>query len=173
MVTLILAALLGIGAPQKVEKVAFSFSGAQYAHRYTKDNLHEYTPKGKPDLKSWTEMVTINDYPSVKTGEDLAKSANSVLETYKDHKAVVVRTDSVPRTAKKEAEHLIVVMFTTPGFIETAFARFLIAGGIGHSVVYSHRVYGKKAGDAMSNWLLKQGEKCEKALMAMPTVPKH
>ncbi|MEQ1932898.1 MAG: hypothetical protein ABL962_03325 [Fimbriimonadaceae bacterium] len=173
MIALSLSIMLGSAVSQKAEKVAFSFNGAQYVHRYTKDNLHEYTPKGKPDLKSWTDMVTINDYPSVKTGEDLAKSANSVLETYKEHKAVVVRTDSVPKTPKKEAEHLIVVMFTTPSFIETAFARFVIADGYGHSVVYSHRVYGKKAGDAMSAWLLTHGEKSEKALMAMPTVPKR
>ncbi len=153
------------------EKVSFTFAGAGYVHRYSKDNLHEYTPNGKPDLKSWADMVTINDYPSVKTGDDLAKSANSVLETYKDHKAVVVRTNSLPRTDKREAEHLIVVLFPTPDFIEAAFARFVIVGGQGHSVVYSHRIYGKKAGPAMSTWLQKSGESTEKALMAM-SLPK-
>jgi hypothetical protein len=51
MVTFTLALMLGVS--QRAEKAAFSFDGTQYVHRYTKDNLHEYTPKGKPDLKSY------------------------------------------------------------------------------------------------------------------------
>jgi hypothetical protein len=115
-------------------------------------------------------MVTLNDYPSVKTGEDLARTANSILGTYKEHKAVVVRTNSVARTREKEAEHLIVVAFPSG---EVAFARLLISAGQGHSIVYSHQISGKKAGDAMNQWLSQKGETIEKALMAMPTVPKH
>ncbi|MEQ1821116.1 MAG: hypothetical protein ABL949_01260 [Fimbriimonadaceae bacterium] len=172
MVALFVAVMFGGGASFDEEKVAFSFNNVGYVHRYAKDNLTEFTPKGQADLKAWKDMLTINDYPHVKTGEDLAKSANSVLETYKRNKAVVVRTDSVPRTAAKEAEHLVVVMFPTPNFIEAAFARFVIVDGKGLSIVYSHRIYGKKAGDDMSKWLLKNGEKVEKVLMAMP-VPKH
>lgn len=173
MVAAVVAVLFAGTIVQKAEKPALTFNGVQYLHRYSKDNLHEYTPKSQPDLKSWTDMVTINDYPSVKTGEDLAKNANSVLEAYKGQKAMVVKTDSVPRTAKKEAEHLIVVLFPRTDFIEAAFARFVIVDGKGYSIVYSHRVNGKKAGDAMSKWLQANGPVCEKALMAIPAVPKH
>lgn len=173
MVALPIAMFLGIMPIHASAKPSLTFSGVEYIHRYTKGNLNEYTPKAQSDLKTWTDMVTINDYANVKSGEDLAKSANSVLDTYKAQKAMVVKTDSVPRSAKKEAEHLIVVMFPRPTFIETAFARFLIVDGKGYSIVYSHRVYGKKAGDAMSKWLLKNGDSTESALMKMPTVPKH
>lgn len=173
MVALALAVMTGHTLIQKAEKVAFSYNGLSYVHRYSKNNLHEYTPKGKPDLKTWADMVTINDYATVKTGDDLAKIANSVLGRYQDQKAMVVKTDSVPRTAKKEAEHLIIVLFPRPEFIEASFARILMSDGKGASVVYSHRIYGKKAGNAMSTWLKANGEKNEKALMAMPEVPKH
>lgn len=96
-----------------------------------------------------------------------------MLETYKAAQAKVVRINSVPRTASKAAEYFIVVLFPRPTFIEASFARFVMSGGVGASIVYSHRIYGGKVGDAMSKWLLANGEKTEKALMAMPSVPKH
>lgn len=156
----------------QTETVAFTFNGLSYVHRYSRGTLHEFTPKGQKDLTKWTEMVTVNVYGDVKDGEGLASKANAVLENYKANKAMVVRTDSVPRTPTRPAEHLIVVLFPQPQFIEAAFARFRMADGKGVSVVFSHRVYGTKAGDAMSAWLQKNGEKVEKALMAMKSVPK-
>lgn len=163
MIGLSFVMLLGF---QKAAKPSITFQGVQYIHRYTKGNLHEYTPKGQQDLKNWTDMVTINDYPKVKTGEGLAQSANSVLETYKANKATILNTNSVPRTEKKEAEHLVVALFPRLNFYEVSFARFKLTNGKGGSVVYSHRIYSKKAGDAMSKWLQKNGEAYEKALMA-------
>lgn len=169
---LTLGCLIVAAASVTLEKPSFSFNGLTYVHRYTKDNLHEYTPKAQTDLNKFTDMVTINDYPSVKTGEDLAGTANKVLSAYQDQKAVVVRTNSVPRTAKKEAEHFIAVLFGRPDFVEASFARFAMSGGKGLSIVYSHRLYGKKASDEMSKWIGSNGEKIEKALMSMP-IPKH
>ncbi|MBC8063550.1 MAG: hypothetical protein H7Y17_01870 [Chlorobia bacterium] len=154
-------------------KPNFTFGKQTYVHRYTKGNLLEFTPKAQSNLKKWTDMVSINDYPDARDGDGLAGKANAVLENYKAAKAVIVKTDSKPRTEKKPAEHLIVVLFPQPDFIEAAFARFVMNSGVGVSVVYSHRIYGKKAGDAMSKWLLQNGEKYEKELMAMPSVPKH
>jgi len=145
----------------------------EYYHRYTKENLHEFTPKDQPDLKKWTDMVTINDYPHIKDGEGLAKAANGILDAYETKKAIIVRTDSVPRTEKKPAEHLIVAMFPQPNFIEVSFTRLVLEKGVGASLVYSHRIYGAKAGDAMSKWLTANGEKTEKALMTVAAIPKH
>ena len=143
-------------------KAAFSFRKVEYFQRFSKGEMQEYTPKGQTDLNKWTDMVTVNKYKQVKDGEGLASVANQVLETYKANKAIVVRTSSVPRTATKEAEHLVVVLFPRPTFIEAAFTRFVMVGGVGTSVVYSHRIYSKKAGDAMSAWLKKNGEAVEK-----------
>lgn len=172
--SIILPALLALGVPGQTAKTKppVKFNNVQFVRRYSKGNLHEYTPKSQSDLKKWTDMFTINDYPQVRDGEGLASMANGVLENYKGAKAMVVRTNSTPRTATKPAEHLIVVLFPQPTFIEAAFTRLVMNGTTGCSLVYSHRIYGTKAGDAMSTWLKSNGEKIEKALMAMP-VPKH
>jgi len=172
---LIQISMSSIGDPQGGEKgkAAFTFAKHGYYHRYAKDQTHEYTPKGQSDLNKWTDMVTVNGYLDAKDGDGLAAKANAVLENYKAHKAVEVKTDSRPRTATKPAEHLIVVLFPQPTFIEAAFARFVLDKGTGYSVVYSHPIYGAKAGDAMSKWLLANGEKSEKELMAMPSIPRQ
>jgi hypothetical protein len=171
---LFLPLLFFVGSPDSQKpaaKPSFSFNGVGYFHRFSKGNLHEFTPKSQRDLKKFTDMVTVNHYPNIKDGESLAKTANSILETYKANKAMVVRTDSVPRTAAKEAEHLIVVLFPRPTFVEASFCRVALSDGFGKSLVYSHRIYGKKVGNAMSQWLAKSGQKIENALMKM-AVPK-
>jgi hypothetical protein len=157
--------------PSKVGKEVVTFFDVQYVHRWTQSEQHEFTPQGQEDLKSWSDMVTINYYRSVKDGDGLAAVANSVLENYKSHGAKVIRTDSVPRTPTKPAEYLIVVFFGQPEFIEAVFARLKIVDGVGLSVVYSHRKYGKQIGGAMSAWLQKNGPATEKALMGMEKIP--
>jgi len=176
---MLLAAVAGLGlaVSASVPSVLggnFSFRGQTYEARFSKGNLHEFTPKGQTDLKKWADMITRNDYPHVKDGEGLAKAANGVLETYKQNQAVVVNTNSVPRTATKAAEHLIVVIFSRPDFMEAAFARFVMDGKAGASLIYSHRIYGDKVGDAMTEWIKQNGPKVEKELMVLklPTRPK-
>lgn len=151
--------------------IAFSLAGVPYFHRFSKNDLHEYTPAGQLDLNTWKDMVTINRYPMVKNGEALAAAANTVLKNYKAAKGLVVRTASVPRTKDKPAEHLVVVVFSQPGATEAAFARFRMHGGIGTSVVYSHRIYGKNTGNAMSAWLKTNGLNTEKSLMKWNAMP--
>lgn len=160
------------GTDNKPKTAAFSFGGIQYFHRFTKGDQHEYTPLGQEDLKTWTDMVTLLFYPKARDGEALAATANAVLENYKANKAVVVKTDSVPRTRDKQAEHLIVVIFGRPEFIEVAFTRFRMLEGVGSAVVYSHRIYGNKVGEAMSAWLQKNGPTSEKNLMTWDAMPK-
>jgi len=155
-------------------KVAdFSFAAVNYFHRYTNADQHEFTPAGQENLNAWTDMVTLLFYRKVKDGEGLAATANSVLENYKANKAIVVKTDSVPRTKDRPAEHLIVVIFGRPEFIEVAFSRFRMSGGVGSAVVYSHRIYGNKVGDQMSAWLQREGPGREKELMSWDAIPKR
>lgn len=160
------------GAPQKSTMAGFSFGTVKYFHRYTTADQHEFTPAGQEDLKAWTDMVTVLFYRNVRDGEGLAATASAVLENYKANRAVVVRTDSVPRTAAKPAEHLAVVTFGRPEFIEAVFARFKISDGIGTAVIYSHRIYGNKVGDSMSAWLKANGPATEKTLMTWDAMPK-
>jgi hypothetical protein len=172
----VVSGVLPLAAGQKEKIAAFSFSGVEYFHRFTQDDQHEYTPDGQEDLKAWTDMVTILFYRTAKDGEALAATANAVLENYKANKGLVVKTDSVPRARDKPAEHLIVVIFGRPEFIEVAFSRFRMHDGIGGAVIYSHRIYGKRSGDEMNAWLGKNGPTTERDLMkwdAMPKPPSH
>jgi hypothetical protein len=146
-------------------KPAFVFGGAGYLHRWSQNEQHEFTPEGQEDLEKWSDMITINVYPSAHDGDALAAKANAVLENYKSHKGRVLRTNSVPRTPDQPAEHFIAVVFGRPNFIEVAFARFKLLESVGCSIVYSHRIYGEKVGDQMSAWLNDNGPKVEKMLM--------
>lgn len=167
-----LQAISALGADKEEKEEAFSMADVKYYHRFTEKDLHEYTPEGQEDLKTWKDMVTINYYPMVKDGEALASIANGVLENYKKAKALIVRTDSVPRTKEKEAEHLAVAVFMRPEFAEIAFARVRMHEGVGTSVVYSHSIYGKDIGNEVSEWLKKNGAATEKALMKWDSMPK-
>lgn len=159
------------GTDKNEKAAAFSLADVKYFHRFTNDDQHEYTPNGQEDLNAWTDMVTIQIYRKAKDGEALAATANAVLENYKANKATVVKTASVPRTKDKPAEHLIIASFDRPEFNEVAYARFRMHDGTGTAVIYSHRIYGKKAGTEMSAWLEKNGAGVEKNLMKWNSMP--
>lgn len=152
-------------------KPDFVFRDVEYFHRWSKDEQHEFTPEKQEDLEKWSDMITVNGYPNVDDGDGLAATANAVLENYKSHQARVLKTDSVPRTPDRPAEHLIAVVFGRPNFIEVAFARFKLMDGKGCSFVYSHRIYGEKIGDQTSAWLSANGPEIEKALMEWKSMP--
>lgn len=158
------------GAAQKGadtgSKMTVNFNQTEYLHRWSQNGLHEFTPPGQEDLAKWTDMLSVNFYPQVTDGDGLARVANQVLETYKAEKGIVLRTDSVPRTSERPAEHLIAVVFGRPTFLEAVQARFELVNGQGVSIIYSHRIYGKAAGPEMSAWLKAHGAAVEKALMA-------
>ena len=158
------------GDPSKKNQMTLSFRGTDYVHRWSKNGQNEFTPRSESDLSKWNDMITVNVHEKVATGEQLADVANRVLGNYQQH-GKILRTDSKPRAADKPAEHLIVAALGDPNFIEAAFARLVLVNGVGNVVVYSHRVYGKAAGPAMSEWLKANGEQVEKALMAWDKVP--
>lgn len=152
-------------------KAAFMFGGVGYFHRWSENDQHEFTPTGQDNLEKWSDMITINVYPSAHDGDALAVKANAVLENYKNHGGRVLKTNSIPRTADRPAEHFIAVVFGRPNFLEAAFARFKMVEDVGCSIVYSHRIYGEKVGDQMSKWLNNNGPKMEKMLMAWNNIP--
>ena len=149
---------------------AISFGGMEYAHRWSKDGQNEFTPQSDSDLDRWRDMITINVHGAVGNGDQLAGVANKVLSNYQTH-GKIVRTDSKPRTAERPAEHLIVAVLGNPAFLEAAFARCVLVDGAGVVVVYSHRVYGKQAGEAMGEWLKTNGPSLEKTLMTWDKMP--
>ena len=152
-------------------KQTLVFRDVSYFYRWSKNDQTEFTPEKQEDLNKWTDMMTVNGYPGVGDAEHLAATANVVLENYKSHQGIVLKTRSIPRTADRPAEHIITVKFTRPGFVEVAFARFKLVDGKGYSFIYSHRIYGAKIGDQMSAWLSANGDEVEKALMQWSSVP--
>ena len=149
-------------------KPVFTFGGVDYFHRWSKHNQHEFTPAGQEDLEKWSDMLTVNVYPDIHDGDALATKANAVLENYN---GMVVKTNSVPRTPDRPAEHFIAVVFGQPSFIEVAFTRFKLTEGTGCSIACSHRIYGGKVGDQMSEWLNHNGPNAEKVLMGWNRIP--
>src|ERR1700692_4408901 len=75
---------------QSEPAAAFSFKDAEYFHRWSEGDQHEFTPEGQEDLDAWTDMLTVDPYRSIHDGEGLANAANSVLENYKEHGAKVI-----------------------------------------------------------------------------------
>ena len=124
---------------------SISFAGVEYLHRWSKGDQHELTPRGQEDLERWTDMITVIYYRQAKDGDGLAAVASSVLEAYKRNQAVVLKTESLPRTAEKPAEHFVTVTFNRPGLSEAVYARFVLRDGMGLVIIRSHRTYGPKA----------------------------
>ena len=147
------------------DRAAFKFQNVDYFHRWSGGTQHEFTPAKQEDLEHWANMITINDYPDVHDGDGLATTANAVLGNYKSSDGKILKTNSVPRTADRPAEHFIAVMFTRPAFVEIAFARFKLRDNKGQSSVYSHRFYGDKKTDEANAWLKADGGAVEKALL--------
>lgn len=158
-------------AADSSSKRAFVFGKVDYFHRWSQDEQHEFTPAQQEDLEKWSDMITVNGYPDVTDGEELATRANAVLDNYKNHQAKVLKTRSVPRTPEQPAEHLITVLFTRPDLVEVAFARFKLLDGKGCSLVYSHRFYGGEAEDQMEAWLSTHGQAIETTLMEWNSIP--
>lgn len=175
LLTLLVLGCIALLDAQQIQaaaaKPAFAFEGVGYLHRWSMNNQHEFTPEGQEDLEKWSDMITVNVYPDAHDGDALAAKANAVLENYKSHNGRVLRTNSIPRTPDRPAEHFIAVVFGRPNFIEVAFARFKLVDGTGCSIVYSHRIYGEKVGDQMSAWLDHHGSKIERTLMEWNNMP--
>lgn len=157
----------------KEEKKDFTYADVDYFHRFTEGNLHEYTPKDQEDLEKWKDMVSLVTFPTATDGDGVAAAANGTLELYKKNRALVLRTNSVPRTEKQPAEHFVAVYFIRPEFAEIVFARFKLHEGKGMGIIYSHRIYGEpeEVGKQAGAWIKENGEAIEKKLMAFDAVP--
>jgi hypothetical protein len=147
-----------------------SFDGTDYFHRWSKNGQHEFTPKGDEDLAAWKTMITINVHDGTRNGDQLADLANRVLTNYQGA-GKILRTDSTVRTKDKEAEHFVAAVLGTPQFLEAVLARFALVEGRGVVMVYSKRIYGAKAGDAMSQWLDANAVGLERRLRSWDGLP--
>lgn len=150
--------------------MSIPFRGRPFLHRWSKDSQHEFTPSDDADLKTWRDMITLNVHEATTSGEQLADVANRVLGNYQRH-GKILQTRSVPRTASRPAEHLIVAVLGNPQSLEATFARCMLHDGSGLIAVVSHRIVGQASGPAMSEWLKANGPQVEQALMALAPLP--
>jgi hypothetical protein len=152
--------------------VSLTFNGEEFVHRWSQKGQHEFTPKGDEDLKTFTSMMTINVFDSVKDGEALAGIANGVLGNYQKN-GHIMRTLSKPRTANSEAEHFMAAILQAPNVREVAFARVLMFEGRGVVAVYSKRFYGEGdvPDDAMKEWFKANAVKIERVLVSWQGIP--
>lgn len=143
------------------------FNGVAYIYRWSQSGQYEFTPKEQENLESWNDMLTIWRYPQIKNGEELAQAANSVLGNYQKNNGKIITTNSVPKTDQKPAEHFIAAVIGSPEFLEFVEARFVLVNNCGYSVIYSHRVYGKRVGNEMSQWMESNGPVFQNQLMSL------
>ena len=144
-----------------------AFGSTAFVHRWSNGGQHEFTPSRDGDLAHWREMVTINVHEAVTDGEELAALANRVLGNYQRH-GKIVRTDSRPRTAERPAEHFAAALLAGSSQLEAAFARFVLAEGVGVVVVYSRQFPGENAAREMGEWVQANGPAIERTLMSWP-----
>lgn len=142
-----------------------------YIYRWSKADMHEFTPKGQEDLSSWKDMLTILVLPEGSDRETLARVANNLLSQYQRN-GKIIRTNSVPRTASSEAEHLLIAVLRTPELLEAVFARMKMTDeGKGILILWAHRIYGKDSLNKMETWLKKNISKRETTLMTLKNIP--
>jgi hypothetical protein len=153
------------------DTLTIKFNDTEYMHRWSENTQHEFTPDGQTDLSKWKDMITVNCYPFVKDAEELANVANIILGKYQKYGAKILRTNSLPRTSDRPAEHLIVALFGEPHYFEFVQARFIIVGGAGASIIYSHRIYGSAIASAMEEWIQENGPGLEEKLMSINNIP--
>ena len=161
---------LAAGASRADGRLTLPFGSQEFLHRWSRDGQHEFTPAADADLSVWNDMLTLNVHARVQDGDALATLANAVLTRYGDNGRVLV-TRSVPRTAARPAEHLVVAVLGRPQFLEASFARCLLHDGAGLVAVRSRRVYGQRVGPEMSRWLAAEGSRTEDTLMGWRQLP--
>ena len=164
------ASAQGAKGSRGADAMTLNFNGSEYVYRWAKGGQYEFLPRNDSDLAKWKDMVTVNLHPKVTTSEQLAAIANKVIANYQGM-GKVLRADSKARTPSRPAEHVIVAVLGTGEFMEAVFARLMLIDGSGVIAVYSHRIYGKSAGPAMSEWLKANGPKAEAALKLWDGVP--
>ncbi len=151
--------------------LSISFNSENFEYRWSKNTTYEFTPKGQIDLSSWNDMITINLYEKLGNPEGLAQAANSVLTNYQAYGAKVLSTNSIKATKGNPAQHFIAVVFPTRQYIEIVFAKFKLHEGVAQSIVFSHRIYGEKAGNKAAEWLRLNGPKTEKLMLGFSSFP--
>ena len=96
--------------------------------------------------------------------------ANSIVANY-EKSGKIVRTNSVPRTNDRPAEHFIAAILGAPGLMEAVMARLRITDGVGSVIVRSHRAYGSDSAEKIGTWFQENGPTQEQTLMSWAAVP--
>jgi len=153
------------------EKVSIDFNGAKYLLRWTNGTQFEFTPAGQEDLDRWTDMVTLLLFPTAKDADALAQIANATLSRYQDRKGTIIGTGTAPPPGANPGEQFVAAVLPDANFLEFVQSRFLLVSGQGVALLYTHRLYGTRAGNEMSQWMQPNGPLLERQLMNFDAAP--
>lgn len=154
----------------RATSVAFTFDGAEYVHRWSRNGQHEFTPPDQPDLGRWTRMVTIIVVPHVNDAESLAALVDRVVANYQGA-GKVIRSQRRPRADGAPEEHFVSALLGSVDALETVFARVMLHEGVGVVVVSSYRATGEDAASSARAWFQANAPREEDALMSWKGVP--
>ena len=146
------------------------FQGTEYQHRWSKQDRHEFTPKGQSNLEQWRNMLTINVQTKVTSAEQLAMVADNTLSLY-EKQGYVLNAESQPQASNSSLDHFVAGVFVQPSFVEAAFTRFTLREGAGVVIDYSQRFYGESAQDELLAWIKANGKQTEDDLMSWHGLP--
>ncbi len=160
----------GFAAEAATPPTALTFMGTPYLHRWSANGQNDYTPLPQSDLAKWRDILTLQVYDGVDTGEKLSKVANDVLLA-SQKVGLIIRTNSLPATPGRPAQHMIVAVLSDVGVRTMVFTRFMLTPAGGLAVTYAHRIQGIKPDAEASAWFKVNDIPIEKALMAWTEIP--
>ena len=155
------------------ESAKILFDGQEYSYKWSNEDLHEFTPGSQSVTEQWIDMVTVNYYPFVSTGEDLAVVANAVHANYKDVGGIVLGFETIPDTGSTTTEYLIAVVFGAPDAVEFAMVKFQMHDGVGASIAYAHREYGQDVANVINSWMEDNGTRIQDKISAFKGLPPY
>ena len=156
-------ALLSVVALAAPPTPTVTFRGTTYSLSLTNGNRYDFMPAEQKE--SSFDALTLLLLARIKDGEALADLANRTLTKLQGVKATILRTNSVPASAQKPAEHFMAVVIPGPDALQFAASRYVLVVGEGVEVIYMHTIHGKAVGDPMSKWMKENGPDVEQQLM--------
>lgn len=158
-------------ATESTSDLSLTFDENRYEHKWSSENLHEFTPQGQSVTGRWSNMLTVNFYDGIHDEQGLADIARQVLGNYEEAGGIIMGVETLDGSGERPAEFLMSVVFGAEDIAEIAYVKFRIDNGQGTSVAYAHREYGTKIGTKIDRWLSKNGKRVKQELVEFDQFP--
>ncbi len=142
-----------------------TFRGTEYLLRSSHGNVYDFTPRGQEDLATFTDMLSLDLYPSAHDQEALATITSRVQGVAQGAKATILRTISVSASGQQPGEHFLAAVMPTPHGVDFDAIHFVLVDKEAVGVFYTHRSYGESAAGTTSAWVTKNAAEVEQAVL--------